>query len=105
MNEEMTDIRKAFEVGINTHCRRRNEVGDYVIPEVDDAWNGFDRGYKAALANDKEKEPAAWAQLWVLPETGDYVEVTYSRDKPELTKSTNEIVPLYTHPQRTEVIK
>lgn len=33
--------RQAFEAGINPHCRKRNEHGDYVVPEIQDRWDGW----------------------------------------------------------------
>lgn len=33
--------REAFEAGINPHCRKRNEHGDYVVPEIQDRWEGW----------------------------------------------------------------
>ena len=36
--------REAFEAGINPHCRKRNEHGDYVVPEIQDRWDGFQAG-------------------------------------------------------------
>jgi hypothetical protein len=33
--------RGAFEAGINPHCRKRNEHGDYVVPEIQDRWDGW----------------------------------------------------------------
>lgn len=41
MSEQKDLERAAFEAGINPHCRRRNEHGDYVIPEIQDRWNGW----------------------------------------------------------------
>lgn len=33
--------REAFEAGINPHCSKRNEHGDYVVPEIQDRWDGW----------------------------------------------------------------
>jgi hypothetical protein len=41
MSEQKDVERAAFEAGINPHCRRRNEHGDYAIPEIQDRWNGW----------------------------------------------------------------
>ena len=46
MNEQ--EMRNEFEKTINIHCRTRNEHGDYIMGETQDAWSGFQRGYEAA---------------------------------------------------------
>jgi hypothetical protein len=33
--------RALFEAGINPHSRRRNEVGDYVLPSIQDSFSGW----------------------------------------------------------------
>lgn len=44
----VVDERAAFELGINPHCRRMNEHGDYVLPEIQDRWDGWQA--RAALS-------------------------------------------------------
>ena len=42
------DERVAFEAQLNPHCRKRNEHGDYVVPEIQDRWDGWQA--RAALS-------------------------------------------------------
>jgi len=57
------EMREAFEKTINIHCRARNEHGDYIMGETQDAWSGFQRGYEVAQQRIEELELAnniAW---------------------------------------------
>lgn len=40
-------MRSDFEAEINIQSRRRNEVGDYVLPSIQDRWSGFQAGWQA----------------------------------------------------------
>lgn len=52
------DEREAFEGTLNVHSRRRNELGDYVRPSIQDRWIGWQA--RATRPAQTEQRPVAW---------------------------------------------
>jgi hypothetical protein len=61
------DERAAFEAQLNPHCRKRNEHGDYVVPEIQDRWDGWQARAALSAPSHGEQVREGWKLVPVEP--------------------------------------
>lgn len=65
MSNSIDQEREAFEAGLHVQSRRRNEVGDYVLPSIQDRWEGWQA--RASVQPAGGAVPEGWKLVPIKP--------------------------------------